>query len=490
MNKCAEAIVRVTCIAFTALLFIVMSCDNNEPKLYKISGAITGDSDKVIEPLSNAHVLLYNATPEDSSVVSLHALYPNIGALQSKVLSFDHRLATPKQKTLSDAEGRFELSGVEAGDYYVVFFCDNWGFRYLPLTVSDSNVSNVNVSLHQVIELPPLISSDYILLDDRVYHVSSNLILLENVNLVCNGNSTIIMNPGTEANLYGDLLVDASSSLRILSSDKLYSTAITPEQIENFNHIGLYHISGRELKNVVMSDAIYGLRVIDSNNVSLSNLSIQSRYLALSLSNIDNASIVNCTVSNSRESSLAAVYCENSNNIAIEKSHFYKNMKGISISNSGSVEIRNCYFNSNSSIDISFGEYSTGTVEHCNFPNSNLAISNYKGQIQAHWNDISANIGIYSYQLLASFSANNNNFNCTEYAIKSRSIFYNSDIVVMDATQNYWFTTSIGEIEELIYDRNDESTSDVNYSILKSVVDFQPFRYQRVNAGIADFESI
>ena len=148
--------------------------------------------------------------------------------------------------------------------------------------------------------------------------------------------------------------------------------------------------------------------------------------------------------------------------------------------------ISESYFDSNSSIDVSFGEYSTGSVVHCAFVKSNLAISNYKGQIQAHWNDIDANTGIYSYQLLASFSANNNNFNCAEYAIKSRSIFYNSEIIHMNAKQNYWNTTNISEIEALIFDRNDEDTNDVNYSLLKSVVDFQPFRSQRTNAGISE----
>jgi hypothetical protein len=56
----------------------------------------------------------------------------------------------------------------------------------------------------------------------------------------------------------------------------------------------------------------------------------------------------------------------------------------------------------------------------------------------------------------------------------------------MNAKQNYWNTTNISEIEALIFDRNDEDTNDVNYSLLKSVVDFQPFRSQRTNAGISE----
>lgn len=486
MKKHRAAFLKGAFIALIVILLFTYSCNSNKPKLFKITGTVTGETEKAIDPLANAEVLLYSIASEDSSVMNLHKMHPSIGALHAKENLFDHRLATPKLRARSDSGGKFELSGVESGNYYVVVFSEGWGFRYLPVSVTDHNITNLDVSLHQVVELPAIISLDYSLLDDRVYRVSSNLALLENAKLICYGFTTLVMDPGTEANLYGNLVMGPSSYLRVLSSDKLYSTSNSAEQIESYNHISVYNNNEIELQNIILSGATYGLRIINSENVTLSNSSIQSRYLSVSLSNVDNASIVNCTVTGSRESSLAAIYCENSQNINIEKSHIYKNIKGISTGNCSSVMISENYFDSNSSIDVSFGEYSTGSVVHCAFVKSNLAISNYKGQIQAHWNDIDANTGIYSYQLLASFSANNNNFDCAEYAIKSRSIFYNSEIIHMNAKQNYWNTTNIREIEALIFDRNDEDTNDVNYSLLKSVVDFQPFRSQRTNAGISE----
>jgi len=55
---------------------------------------------------------------------------------------------------------------------------------------------------------------------------------------------------------------------------------------------------------------------------------------------------------------------------------------------------------------------------------------------------------------------NYSNFFCPEYAVTTTARFWGSEIVYLDATNNYWSTTDPGEIDNLIYDRNDFNAND------------------------------
>lgn len=101
----------------------------------------------------------------------------------------------------------------------------------------------------------------------------------------------------------------------------------------------------------------------------------------------------------------------------------------------------------------------------------------------AKYNDIEAKIGIYAYRVNATLTANHNNLNCSQYGIKSQCMYYNSDVVYLDCKRNYWNTTSLETIMGLIYDRNNESESDENYHLLKTIIEFQPISTKPNQAG-------
>jgi len=471
-------------VVFVALLLVLGACNCFKPKTFKIQGRVYGITEQGGEALANATIMLFEPDEVDASVQQLQMDYAGIGASNSWQELFDHRTREPLLKTVADAEGNFTLEGLEKGNYVLVTFLDAWGFRYQTVSIVKEDVTGVQLDLYPVTSLPTVLNEDFSMLEGRVYQAPPGLIQLAGSTLKCKGNAVLLMEEGGEASFHGDLSIEEGASLRIMSKDRIYSSSYSEQAPKRYNQISLHGNHDSEIRKLLLQDCVYGLRVLGVNGLTLVDSRVRPLYTALVVSNSNNVSILNCTVTGSRESSLAALYRENSNHVSISKCHFYLNRNAIFLSNCAESEVRETFFDQNSAMDVHFGENSTGKLEYCSFPNSNLAVYNYKGQIQVHRNEITAKTGIYNYQLRASFSANYNNFDCSVYAVKSKGIFYNSPILHMDATQNYWGTTDTARIDELIYDRNDEDPQDVNYSLLKTVVDYRPFKSQKNTAGI------
>ncbi|MDD3235135.1 MAG: right-handed parallel beta-helix repeat-containing protein [Candidatus Cloacimonetes bacterium] len=463
-------------------LLLSTSCKTaTAPETYSVTGTVFSDIDTGIEGVT---VLIYNLIPLNESVSELSESYPNHGADLDLYNGFDHRTNSPIAVCTTASNGTFNLSGIAKGIYNLVAFKEGFGFTYLLNFSVSGNSSGVQLALAPVVSLQSPISEDLTLESNRIYSVASDLILLPGNNITVGSNSVLIISPGVNLDLYGKLVTSEDSSLKIMSSDLLYSYSNPQDQIKRFSHLSFKNQSNSMIQNVIVINSNLGIQFIGTQNFTLKNSFVKALYYAVDVTGSDNFTLNKCSITGSTDIGRGAAYFENDSNIVVERCHFYDNKIGIYIAECPNASVKNNSFDSNGVRDMSLFEGSVAVVEFNTFRGSQIAIYNYRGQVNANYNDIQAVIGIHSLRVNAWFSAKFNNLNCSQYGIKSQCMFYNSSIIHLDGTRNYWNTTDISAIEQLVWDRDNESEDDENYSLLKSIVDFQPISITPNTAGI------
>lgn len=346
----------------------------------------------------------------------------------------------------------------------------------------DEGISNIQAMLLPVLNMPTTITSDMSLGDERMYFVSTETIVLPGVSITVGDNVTLLVDPSAKMNIYGRLNIGNDTSLRLMSSDALYSHS--NENVLEFESVDFISQSNQVIRNLKVTNCLLGLRISNSSDVLVTNVYLNSPYQSMAVTATQSITIKNSCFTSSQDLVRSALRIEHSPNALLEKSVFIDNAMGARIALSPNVTIKNNYFANNSIFDFGFDEDAQGLVEYNTFRSSNIAIDNHRGQMVANYNDIEANIGIYAHRVNATLKANYNNLNCSGYGIKSQCMYYNSDIVHLDCTRNYWNTTDQYAIMDLIYDRENESSTDPNYHLLNTVIDFQPISTRPNPAGV------
>lgn len=469
-------------LLFTICLVALLSCDKStKPKTFSIYGSVKNSNS---EGLENVTVLAFRKVPLNSTINTFKQEYPQHGADIDMYENFDHRIETPIAVASTNLEGEFTLENLEENIYNLVVYKEGYGYSLLV----NQNVGGKNLVVDFLLSpsfnLPPVIAQDMTLNSETVYAVQENMIILPEVNVTIGSDVILLVSPNRKIDVYGDFITDSESSLNIISSDKLYSHSNQQSQISKFESITFYSQVNSTIRNIRAVDNLLGIRFINTQGITLTGSYIVSEYSGLSVIGAKEFTLDQSSISGSIETIRAAAYFENSSNITIEQCHLFNNIIAAQISGSTNSIVRNNYFNSNSLYDFGFAEGGAGTVEYNTFRDSQTAIYNFRGQMYANYNDIQAVVGIYSLRVDAWFSAKYNNLDCTEYGIKSQCMSWNPIITHLDCTRNYWFTTDAEEIEQKIYDRNDESLNDENYDLLITYVDYQPISSSLQIAGI------
>lgn len=463
----------------TLLVLTLTSCGGTTKlKIYAVSGRVVTDNDM---PLSGATVLLYRYKATNVELINLKAEYPNHGVDTAMLDDFDHRASKPVYSVSTDGDGTFAFPRVENGLYRMVFYKEGYGFKYQNNFLVDTNLSNIQAMLLPVLELPAGIAGDMSLDDDRMYIVSRETVVLPGVSVIVGRNVTLLVHPNLRFVVHGSLNIGNSSSMRLMSSDAIYS--YSNEDVAEFESVDFVGQNNQVIRNLKVTDCLLGLRISNSNDVLVTNVYLNSPYQGMAVTATSGVSIKNSCFTGSQDMVRAALGIEHSSNALLEKNVFRGNAMGARIGFGPNVVLRNNYFADNSVFDFGFDQDAQGLVEYNTFRSSNIAIDNYRGQMVAKYNDIEAKIGIYAYRVNATLTANHNNLNCSQYGIKSQCMYYNSDVVYLDCKRNYWNTTSLETIMGLIYDRNNESESDENYHLLKTIIEFQPISTKPNQAG-------
>lgn len=464
----------------TLLVLTLTSCGGiTKHKTFVVSGRVVSDDDL---PLSGVTVLLYRYEEVNVELTSLKAEYPNHGADVGMLDDFDHRISSPVFSVNTDVSGAFTFPKVERGKYRMVFYKEGYGFKYHDKVWVDGTLSNIQAKLLPLLEMPGAITNDMSLDDERQYFVSRETVVLPGVSISVIGNVTIQVHPSAKISIHGSLNVGEGSTLRLMSSDALYSHS--NEDVADFESVDFIGQSNQVIRNLKVTDCLLGLRISNSSDVLVTNVYLNSPYQSMAVTATSGITVKNSCFTNSQDTMRSALGIENSSNVLLEKNVFRGNAMGARIGYSPNVVVRNNFFAENSIFDFGFDQGAQGLVEYNTFRSPNIAIDNYRGQMVVKYNDIESKIGIYAYRVNATLTANYNNLNCSQYGIKSQCMYYNSDIVHLDCKRNYWNTTDPDIIQGLIYDRNNESSADENYHLLKTIVDFQPISTRPNLAGV------
>jgi hypothetical protein len=143
----------------------------------------------------------------------------------------------------------------------------------------------------------------------------------------------------------------------------------------------------------------------------------------------------------------------------------------------------------NSEYDINNNDQSEGlSVTKCDFISASTALWNtYHSTANISYCNFEGILGVVNDNGRDSMvQVNNCNFDCSEYAVKTRVYYYgNTEEVHLDASMNYWGTANDSEIQQLIWDRSDEPPEISYYEALLGVIDYQPFINRPVaSAGV------
>ncbi len=461
-------------------LLLCSGCNSEKKKKYDIKGRVV-TTDGV--GLENVSILLYPHKPLAANVQNVKNLHPNHGAALSMYDTFDHRTETPISVAETNAEGLFSLKNVERGTYYLVAYKQNFGFQYIRELKIDKDQSNLQFELHPVIDLPTAILGSYDFHEGRTYRVLNDITLLPGSEVTVGSNVTIMFEPMTKMSVYGNVEISDHSFLLMMSADKVYSHSHDDTDITQYNSISFTNVPQSIIQNMKVIDSSLGISFSEMNNSTLRNCYINSGQ-AIRVAASPGFMVEQCTITNTTDVIRGGLYMEHSDEVVVERCHFFNNRVGGIILWSADVVVNNNYFHNNRNYDFGFDQNGAGQVRYNTFKESVLALHNYRGQMYAHHNDIDGESGIYATRVNAWLSAKHNNINCREFGIKSRCMYYNSDTVHLDCTQNYWYTTDTSEIRKLVYDSRNDSTSDPNYPLLVTIIDYTPFSSRSHVAGV------
>lgn len=465
-----------------SLMLLIFSCNSVRSKSYTLSGKILDIENVGIE---GATVLLYKQQQIKAGILEVKTEFPNIGADLDMYDTFDHRTAKPMVVVSSNALGEFSLNKIGKGTYHLVAYKEGYGFKYQKEIKINQNENNNNVILSDILSLPAAIDGEATMLSDRVYLLSGDFTLLPGSTLNVGSGVTLLVPPHHKLNIHGNWVMEDTSSITIMSSDKLYSHSHGEADIEDFDSMVFLSQTSKHIHSIKMKNNELGMKFQDCNDFHLSNVFLDSAQ-SISVGSSPGFKLSYATISQGKDTVRGAVGVEFSNNIEVKRCHFFENEIGLRIGFSTGVNVSNNYFHLNTKYDMGFDYGSVGTVEYNTFRDSPQAIDNYRGRMYINYNDIQAAIGIYAYRVYAWISANHNNLQCTRYGIKSQCMYHNSDTVHLDCTQNYWYTTNVDEIKKLIFDKDNERETDPNYHILVSKVDFLPISNRPLVAGVSN----
>ena len=489
-------------IVVPSIAFLLLSCSSTtQTKIGSLSGTInlvndTGNS--ALDPVDfgGVTVAIYSPVVLDTTIVRLNRDYPNIGVQISQETEFDHRLQNPVKLSSTNADGSFTISKIPVGKYNIVFIKESWGVHYLyDIDISEGeNLLNQQGSplRNGALEMFPIQELTGFINDSFEFKTNHNYKVIGNVNfgssVVIYPESYIWIESGKYMSFNALLTTPEISSgyARITSADGMNSTnMISSASIQRFYAIECNQFtsfSDNRLSSIITSFSSDGWK-IKTSDLTIENMILRNNAIGVQCDQVSGISVRKCNLISSNNVDKGCLVITNSDNTEIENCIALYCSVAISQNYTQNSIINNCYFKNNSIIDIYNSYQTTCSINQCSFFNSVTAIKTTgTSNSLIQYCEINGQTGIYNHNELSAgssvFTAMNNNFNCSIYAAFTKSTF--GIETHLNATNNYWGTTNISQINELIWDRNDEDVNDPNYYRLLGIIDFLPFKTSRI----------
>jgi hypothetical protein len=503
-----------------AVLFLILSGCSSTTSTTKgsLSGtiALVNDTRNTgLDPRDNAGitVALYHAVALDSTIVRLNNSNPNLGVQISQTTDFDHRLQSAAALTTTAADGSFSMTGLRVGTYNLVAYKEGWGVRYvcdIDIAEGDNTLpatrGRSDLELYPVTELSGYNGTAVNFLSNHDYLITDDLSLTGSATF--NPGARLWIYPGKSLEFYGSVTTPADNPdlIKITSSDAMYSTVQhTPEAIQKFYKVNCTSYSsyaGNLISSILTTFTETGWS-ISVPQLVIRNLIIRYMKTGLVFNQLSSINITKSIIRNSTDFDLGGISLTACTDFNTTNLIFKDCTTGIRQHSSSNVNVTNCYFNNcsiTSNEDLLASTQgcvnnlyeTTGSVINCTFENSVKGISTSgRSTTLIQYCVFKTTVGIHNYHQLnwfySHFTANYNNFYCSQYNAATTAVFNQTNLEHMDAKNNYWGTTNTSIIDQKLYDYNDLPAPDPNHPdyTIWAIIDYTPFSPHSIaTAGI------
>ncbi len=494
---------KLLCAFFLLVLTLGFGC--TKTKTATLSGQIQLINDSgnpANDPVDYAgiKVAIYETAELDTALVSARYDFPGVGIPISQDTEFDHREHNALYSTTSKADGSFQLKSMEPGRYNIVWSKQDWGWAYLlncQIDEGDNDLADLTSETGK--EVDPVLYPETVVTgtlnqmtfrSDHSYLIPSDATIVSHVNV--EQGSMILIGQGATFRMIGGVTFGTDDE-KPLTKISVAGQDVTDES--RFGYIQVFGSS--EIRNAVVSHSNSGIQVI-GGDVSVQNLRVRNGISGLSFSGCQSLTASQITVSDIADlitsgvnvyTTQGGIDLTNCQNALIEYSVFVRCNAGAKIRELCVAEVRNNYF-ANNTIGAE-GSTNPVNINHNHFQ------GNYTYDIRVFGtasptimrnvclSKRGVNIGLDTLpaNLNCTPTVHFNNFQCSVFAIR----IMGNNMIDVDATNNYFYTTNLEILEGIIWDRTDYNPNDWSNQIIGNTayIDYIPYMTHAVaDAGI------
>lgn len=462
----------IPCILLSAFLILNSCSDPSSNNKVTFSGKVTLED---TTDFSGVTVSLYAPVELDTALVRINQQYPNIGVQISQETEFDHREHEPLYTTKTEPDGSWEIKADE-GEYNIVAEKEGWGWANI---YQSSESYNINTNLYPVTILSGVYSDTPLILEaNHTYILRGVVTISSSANINFHANSLLIAEDNAEFIIYG--------AINCPNEEYFYMTS---NSLESGSWKGIDIQSGNTVfKNAIINNSLNGLKINENGiniiGVYLQNIKIAGVEIGQGIKDIliENINFIG---------GLDAVECFNNDSTIIINKNIIMNQTeyGINLNNASPIIENNFISKNNTGINnlfnsdanIKYNQIEYSTEYGIQVGGSNPVI---------HWNNFNSNkensirIPPTGYGGSSQPTINNNNFAGATYEVYIQGNASNPNQYDVDATNNWWGTTKINLVMDMIYDKQDLSTDDPKYNYTGNII-WTPIATQMViNSGI------
>jgi len=480
--NCVGCRATLILLVLGAVILVNLSCSNSDEPT---SGDIVGFAVKSGQTNhSGITVKLYHEVPPNSQMTSVLRQYGTLGFAITQSCLFDHRAETVLRTVTTDSTGRFVFQDVNDGDYNIVADNPGYGFRYaLEISVNGNEVRPDSMILYLIEEPPTLIA------ENTTWQTGHHYRILQDVQ-VAEG-TTLTIEPGAVIRFAGPIgytKIDVRGYLASLGNSNDFVRWIRENTDLPWNQVNIQS-SAADQNSIVYNlfdGGTIGLRCSGSDLSLHSSLFRNCSSSGVSVSDVADFQTMNCIFMDCT----TGLVCTYSDQGTIAYSLWYNDGTGISCTTSSFPDIHDNWF-ANCAEGIFLQNVQPGVgdsliieanlIELCGIgiraSGSSFGYFRYNIIRDCDW------VAIQIRPITGGYSQPVIQYNNLTGVGNSRHLLELSLVVNdhdVDATNNWWGTTNINTIENLIYDGRDNGNS------ATGVVNYIPIRTAPVpGAGIS-----
>jgi copper-binding protein NosD/polysaccharide lyase family 4-like protein len=417
---------------FISLIFPACK-ESTKPEIVTFSGTVTLED---TTNYSGITVSLYKPVDLDTALTNLNENYPGIGIEINQRTEFFWREHEPIYTTTTDVDGTWEINKVEPGEYHIVVWADDYGWK---VKYNASTPNENNITLRKIITWRGIYSQSQTIPEGSFVQVAGITNFTVGSQLTIEAGTIIEFKNDAELSVFGDFFSNGDTEKSIF---------IYNEKNSNRTRIFLEDCQSAVIDRTTFYNINRGVHIQTSDNSKISNSIFRNSDEGLNLWNCENIMVDQCLFT-TLHNALVLKSCKS----ALSQNGFV-NITGYGIS---SYDARNSFMDQS-------------VIKNCNEVGLGLNPAGY------HYNltifvfekcDFINNTIHLMIGSVGNFSAKNCNFLMEQNLIAQTLTSVASD--TLNFQYNYWFYKIDAEIESKIlhgvdYLGTNQSARFINYS--------------------------